>query len=227
MALIKLGPMVGGISGSIAATTFARNRAGWYARARTKPVIPISLRRDAVQQRLTQVVENWHKLLNTNARTAWNNKALQQVFQNKLGEAYVPTSINLFVRSNTKLLESGQSAVTIPPATPLAPVFAPTLAWTTLVGIQITAIGGFSTTPPGRIVWSYTHGLPLAKNFYKGPWEFTGSLDIASLAALPLLLSGSADLDANTRSFFRFAAVRQDGSCSTPIITSCDVGSPA
>jgi len=227
MALIKLGPMVGGISGSIAAITFARNRAGYYARARTKPKIPVSPKRDAVQARLTDVIDYWKKTLTTPARLLWTQKGAQQVFTNKVGEAYVPTGLNLFVRANTQLLATSQSIVTVPPVTPIAPILAPVLGWTTLVGISITGIAEFDSGLSGDVQIFWTLSLPLSKNFYKGPWDTAYDTTIASLASLPLLLMASTSLIPKTRCFFKFNVVLADGSTSAPMITYCDVGTPA
>jgi hypothetical protein len=227
MALIKLGPMVGGISGSIAATTFARNRAGYYARARTKPKIPVSIKRDAVQDRLTAVIDYWKKTFTTAQRLLWTQKAQQAVLTNKVGDAYVPTGLNLFVRANTQLLATNQALVTVPPLTPIAPILAPVLGWTTLVGISITGIGEFDSGLSGDVQMYWTLSLPQSKNFYKGPWETAYDTTLASLAALPLLILASASLIPKTRCFFKFNAVLADGSTSAPMITYCDVGTPA
>jgi hypothetical protein len=227
MALIKLGPMVGSISGSIAATTFARNRAGWYARARTKPKIPVSIKRDQAQARLSATVAAWHNDLTNAYRLLWTQKASHQVFTNKVGDAYVPTGLNLFVKANTQLREAGKTPVTTAPAVPIAPVFAPVIAWTTAVGIRITNIGGYATPTSGACIFRWALNLKQSKNFYKGPWDDCSNFGLDSLDTLPMLIIASAALIANTRAFFKFNIVLADGSTSTPTINYVDVGSPA
>jgi hypothetical protein len=224
MALIKLGPMVGGISGSIAATTFARNRAGYYARARTKPKIPVSTKRDVCQARLGDIIYKWQKVMTAPERALWNLKAAQQVFTNKVGDAYVPTGLNLYLRSAAQLDITAQNPSLVPPVTPVAPAFSPTLAYTTAVGFKITDVNLFPLTALGKILFYLQLNIPDTKTFYKGPWQDFVTFPIASLATLPFTILAPSGSAANTRCFFKFIYVEETGGVSAPLITYCDVG---
>jgi len=72
MALVKFGGGVVGMSGSIAGTTFARNRSGSYARAKTKPINPNTTLQNLVRATFAMLSARWAQTLTEAQRTAWN-----------------------------------------------------------------------------------------------------------------------------------------------------------
>lgn len=125
MALIKLGPTVTDIRGSIAGTTFSRNRYGNYIRARTTPVNPNSERQQAVRNIMAYVVQAWYSVLTAGQRAAWSVYADACNFTNKLGESITLTGYNIFVRSNIarlnddySLVATGPTELILPPTDP-------------------------------------------------------------------------------------------------------------
>jgi len=227
MALLKLGPVVAGVSGSIGGTVFARNRAGAYARARTKPIIPVSARRDVVQARLTSLVSWWHDTLTPAQRALWDAKGAASTLLNRLGESYTPTGMNLYIRSNALLHLAGTALVTTPPVNIHAPALAPVLAWTTAVGIQISSIGLFLHTFSGCVIVRHSPLHANGENFWKGPWGEATTFACSTLSSLPKTIVASALLTANSRSFIELQVVGYDGSASAKLIAHVDVGSPA
>ena len=101
MALIRFGGGVVQMSGSIAGTTFARNRFGNYSRARTKPVNPRTDRQTNIRAVMADLAEEWHDTLSAMQRTAWNDYAAAIAMTNRLGETIHITGFNHFIRSNS------------------------------------------------------------------------------------------------------------------------------
>jgi len=224
MALIKYGPTIASASGSVGGTTYARNRAGAYMRQRSKPVIPNSTKREQINAWMDNLLSYWQVTLSTAQREVWNAAAALTSFPNKLGDSYVPTGINLFVRSNMTLLISGQAIVTVPPVQPVAPQFAPTLTHVPATGIQVTAVGNFDAALIGNIIFHKSSALRRSINYHKGPWASYSASTVAWLCAVPQTLMASGTLQSNSRYFIRFVTALTAGGVSSPSILSCDVG---
>jgi len=227
MALFKFGPLVADARGSIGGLTIARNRAGAYGRQRVKPVVPVSTRRSIINGNLSDLVTYWQETLSTVERTVWDNAAKLTSFPNKLGDSYTPSGCNLFIRSNASLLAIGESVVTVPPVQPVASQLAPTLVHVPASGITITDIGIFDTTQVGNIFLQFSAALRQSINYFKGPWATNGGFPIATLSSLPLTLIISADLTINSRYFYRFVVILDNGAVSSPSILPIDVGAVA
>lgn len=226
MALLKLGPLAVDIRGSIGGTTYARNRGGVYARARTKPIIPISPKRDNRNALMAQVVSAWHSTLTLGERLAWTRAAATITIPNRLGEPYTPTGANLYVRSNISLLLTNQAMVTAAPTAPTAPGLAATVAWTGAVGLTITAIAGFDTALSGSILYQVAIAKRTSINFFKGPWDTLQVIPIAELIGLPLNVLGTAECLPGLRYFFRFRPVLADGAMGPATLTYADTPTP-
>ncbi|MBA7685414.1 hypothetical protein ES703_93838 [subsurface metagenome] len=183
MALIKHGALVAQISGSVAGTTFARNRYGAYARNRTKPVNPNTALQNAQRAALTLLTARWAQTLTGAQRTAWNLYGSNVVMLNKLGENINLTGFNHYIRSNTGLIRTGHGTLIVDdgPVIFELPATDPTLAVTGSEGTQDLTISFDNTLPwamedPG---WLYVYqGSPqnAQRNFFAGPWKFALSV---------------------------------------------------
>lgn len=224
MALIKYGPVVADARGSVGGTVFSRNSAGAYMKQRTTPTYPGYPKQIARAALLSTLIDDWKQTLTTTERDRWNYVAKMVRFPNKLGELITPSGINLFIRSNFMLDLTGQAHVTAPDPTPIIAAPTLTLTWTTLVGIECTAIGNWDTAHATKVCAQWFLDAPLSKNYYKGPWSNLSSQNGAYYDVLPALIVPSAQLFADTRAFFRFRAVHSAGGVSHPVIYSADVG---
>jgi len=101
MALIKFGGGVVQMSGSIAGTTFARNRYGNYARAKTKPINPNTALQQQCRNALSFLTTYWAQTLSDAQRVAWNLYGSSVAMTNRLGESVFLTGFNHFIRSNS------------------------------------------------------------------------------------------------------------------------------
>lgn len=101
MANILLGGGVTDIRGSIGGTTFARNAAGNYARARMKPVNPRSPLQNARRAFLNYLANYWSATLTEDQRDDWRAYAAGTTWTNRLGQTIAINGLAAFVRLNT------------------------------------------------------------------------------------------------------------------------------
>jgi hypothetical protein len=225
MALLHYGIGVVGMSGSIAGTTFARNRAGNYARARTVPVNSRSSRQTAARLILAMLAEYWHESnMDDTKRGQWQAYALAIAWNNRFGDSMHLSGFNHFLRSNAArlaaggvIIEDGPSALSLPlvptdtvasgseSTQKLSIAFDNAQDWASEVGAFLSVEMGTPREP--------------SRNFFNGPWRYAGS--IAGAASPP---STPADLDApfalteDQKVWTRIKIIRADGGVSNSFL---------
>lgn len=179
MALVKFGGGVVGMAGSIAGTTFSRNRYGSYARARTVPVNPNTALQVTVRAALAFLTERWNATVTAAQRTAWNLYGANVVMTNRLGESINLSGFNHYIRSNMirkqtsqAIIDPGPTVFEIPESDPTASIVASEAAQT------------FDWTFDNTLPWSIEdgglqflfQGSPQnpQRNFFGGPWRVAG-----------------------------------------------------
>lgn len=122
MALVKA--PAGGIaaSGTIGGTTYARNRAGNYARAWAKPVNPRTPRQTLVRNSFAATSVAWGMLGQAEV-DAWDAYAAQLTRFNRLGEPYTPKGRQIYVEVNTNTVLVGNAVMDTPAAATDSPGF--------------------------------------------------------------------------------------------------------
>lgn len=100
MALVKFGGGIAALSGSIGGTTFARSKAGAYARQWTKPVNPRSALQMARRSNVAWLSTYWSKTLTEQQRTDWRAYATGTTWTNKLGETITINGLAAFLQLN-------------------------------------------------------------------------------------------------------------------------------
>lgn len=115
MAIIKIGPPLSGIRGTIGGITFSANGSGTYAKLWAPPVNPRSPNQATQRAYVSRMPELWRDMTDAQ-RAAWDTFAAlgAQELTNSLGEAYYASGLNWFVKCNVRLLRVGR--------TPLVPV---------------------------------------------------------------------------------------------------------
>lgn len=96
MALINLGPIIGGIKGSIGATTFAKTRYGYIAKQKAQPVNPDKPKQTEQRGFMTEAVAAWKHTLTPAEILTWIHGA-QLHKRSHIGQGYELSGINLFV----------------------------------------------------------------------------------------------------------------------------------
>jgi len=177
MALIKYGGGVIQMSGSIAGNTFARNRYGYYARERTKPINPNTEHQVAVRSSLTFLTNRWSQTLDDTKRTAWNDYADKVAMTNKLGETVFLSGYNHYIRSNSllrriglTLVDDGPTIFELPDADPTFAITASELTQNISAAFDNTMAWAVET---GGVLFMF-QGSPqnAQRNFFGGPWRF-------------------------------------------------------
>jgi len=223
MALIKYGAGIVQMSGSIAGSTFARNRSGNYARARTKPTNPNTAAQIKVRAALAAIVERWSETLSAAQRAAWDLYASNVSMLNKLGESIKLTGFNHYIRSNAfraayakTPVDAGPTTFTLPDQDPLfsfaasegsqqiTVTFDDTLAWD-------NETGGFLV---------YYQGAPQngQRNYFQGPWKllsFTAG-ETGVPVASPVVEAAVQAMAEGQRQWLYARILRADGRISTP-----------
>ena len=231
MALIKFGGGIVGMSGSIAGTTFARNRYGSYARSRTKPINPNTGRQQAVRAAIAFLTVRWSATLTGLQRAAWNLYADNVNMKNRLGETVNLSGFNHYIRSNAIRKQRGHTIIDAGPVVFELPEQDPTYAITASEATQIISnafdVTADWSTEDGAYIYFF-QGLPqnAQRNFFAGPWRWhgwTAGIDPGG-AASP---EGSAVqyAIAEGQRVWNYARIsRADGRLSEPFRSDCAVG---
>jgi len=195
MALIKFGGGVVQMSGSIAGNTFARNRYGNYARARTKPTNPNTELQQAARSAMSMLTTRWAQTLTAVQRTAWNLYGSNVNMLNKLGETIQLSGFNHFVRSNTFLARYSLTVIDAGPVVFELPEADPAFAITASEATQqytVTFDDGLDWASEDGAYMEFLCGQPqnAQRNFFAGPWKgiryFTGSAGVPLASPLPI-----------------------------------------
>lgn len=179
MALVKFGAGIVGMAGSIAGTTFARNRYGSYARARTKPTNYQSPLRSKIRSIMGQARDIWYDVLDDAGRAAWETYAANVPMKNRLGETQTFTGYNMFVRTVTAMMYHDLDPITAAPGLFSLAEQDDTLTVQGLADTQEISVGYNLDLP-----WAAEDGAymlvyqGIAKdvtcNYFKGPWRKVG-----------------------------------------------------
>lgn len=191
MALIKFGGGVVGMAGSIAGSTFSRNRSGSYARARTKPINPMSSGQVLIRSCVAQLAQRWNNTVTDVQRIAWQTYADAVAMKNRLGETIYLSGFNHYIRSNVIRKQTTAAVADAAPTTLSLPEQDTTFAVTASVAANKLSITWDGALPwvsiPNSLIAVYM-GVPqmATRNFFNGPWQLSGC--IAPASAHPILL---------------------------------------
>ena len=224
MALAKYGGGIIQLTGSIAGNTFARNRYGNYVRAKTKPVNPNSALQVQMRSIIGQLTQHWRTTLDAAERLAWETYAASVAMKNKLGETVFLTGFNHFIRSNSVFLQSLKSIVEPGPTELALPEKDPTFAVAadgTTQKLTITIDDTLPWMSEAGAFMQIEMGQPqnATRNFFAGPWKYTGLID---QGAVPVLeLDPSYTITDGQRIFVSARICRVDGRVSEIMYANC------
>ncbi len=98
-------------SGSVAGTTYSRNKNGSYIRNKSVPVNRNTLAQQSARSRFSEVSSSW-KQLTANERSSWENGIMQYPYVDSLGQTKYYTASQLYKSINNSLLQVGLSPIT-------------------------------------------------------------------------------------------------------------------
>lgn len=182
MAVIKLGPMISDIRGSIGGTTFARNRAGIFARQRVKPVDDPSERKTAVRTGMLALQDYWRDTLTAAERATWEAQGTIQGAQGALGDKIRLTGAQAFIRTNMLMHLTGHALVDAAPTLPFGTSL-PELTFTSeaTTGVILTYVNPPNATQDNAALQIQVSPVfSLTRNYYKGPWPLIHFIHLAT-----------------------------------------------
>ncbi len=231
MALVKYGGGIIQMSGSIAGTTYARNRYGNYARAKTKPVNPNTDRQAVVRAAMAFLTDRWAQTLTALQRAAWNLYGSNVAMKNRLGEAVFLTGFNHYIRSNLWRQGGGFALVDDGPVVFEIPAQDNTLAVTGSEADQELTCSFNNLldwcTEALAYIWFF-QGKPqnAQRNFFAGPWRYlhgVGGVDPEG-AVSPKVCPVKFAIAELQRQWIYARISRADGRLSEPFRADCFCG---
>ena len=224
MALIKPGPLVSDIRGSIGGSVFARNAGGLYVRNRVAPLNPQSTRQTQVRSNLSSLSNAWSTALTQAQRDGWNQYASQVPLFNALGEQRFVSGLAMYVRANTLLLDTGGTRRDDPPDSfTLGPSVTPTYTLdSTADTIQVDDFSGFTpSTTPINVLFTQSPAQNPGVNFLAGPFRKYAGQSFTTDPAPPTTPAVAATAAAfpfasGQAVFLRSAVVTPDGRVGPP-----------
>lgn len=182
MALVKYGGGIIQMAGSIAGNTYARNRYGNYARARTKPTNPNTPAQQSIRAAIAWLTDHWSTTVSSDQRIAWQLYADSVNMLNRLGEVMHLSGYNHFIRSNA-IRKNQADAVILPGPTIFEiPEHDPLFAFVCDETSQELTVTYDDTEEWCDLDDAHLYiyvGKPMnaQRNFFAGPWKFGLAVD--------------------------------------------------
>jgi hypothetical protein len=155
MAIIKIGPPLSGIRGTIGGIVYSANGSSVYAKQWARGSNPRTNRQTTERANFSEMPGLWTALTDPQ-RAAWRTFAADpaQELTNPLGEAYYASGFNWFAKCNVRLKRVGRATISAVPvfARPAAPTiddFRVCVAGPEETTIAIGGTASASTTEPG------------------------------------------------------------------------------
>lgn len=217
-------------SGSLNGSTFSHNRFGAYIRNRTTPVNPSSQRQQDVRAVFTSLAADWSEVLTQAQRDAWTLYGENVETINNFGDPIHLTGINMFMRSNTVLLQAGLPQVNAGPTTFSLPSIDPTVVATASEGTQLISVA-FDDTLDWLDEDDASMTLLMASpkgagvDFIGGPFRFAGQLlgDAITPLTSPQTVAVPFAIAELQKSQIQARITRADGRVSSPFRDTFEV----
>ncbi|MBA7650699.1 hypothetical protein ES703_58510 [subsurface metagenome] len=212
MAQIKLGSTIAMISGSVGGATYARNRYGHYIRNRTKPVDPGSNSQTAFRTRVSAAVAAWQALTSPQ-RDAFNAKAKTTVLTNRIGEAFAPSGINLYIRTYNLLDMAGIAQVTTPPVSPITQDYGASATYSGAYGWRLESDVGSWPANAVMLIWTAINQTN-STYFFKGPYPHNFHPVVGDFDGDVFSMHAPEAIDADSSQFAMWRLIADDGAAS-------------
>lgn len=161
--------------GSVGGTTYARNKAGLYARNRSKPVNPNTVNQSRVRSQFQSTAYGFGDLT-VEQVAAWNQFAQGYPAVNKVGDTYTPSGRQMYMLCNQNLRAIGEDPIAAPPYdVPIVPdcdISAVVLTLETVAGPpqimdRISVDGVTSGLATGVVLFQCTPNMQPARQSYR------------------------------------------------------------
>ena len=206
------------MSGSLGGLTFSHNRGGAYVRDRAVPTQPNTAQQAAVKAIFGALSTAWRATLTAAQRDDWDLYAAATPLTDKLGQPFFPTGLNMFIRGNTGLAQGAFDVIFPGPVTPGLPTFtAPSAvsieATTNVATIAFEATDAWVDIDETHLEIYASRGQGASINFFKGPYQYAGSVDGDSVTAptSPAAITVPFNLSDDQKVFFRATLIDEEG----------------
>lgn len=165
-------------SGSVGGLTASRNRGGPYFRGRAVPVNPATQPQQDIRAIFAACTTRWRDVLSNGERDAWDQYAELTPIPDSLGDPRNAGGLGMYVRGNAPRRQAALSFVDAGPPTTGVPSFTP-ISLTSLdpsAGLIFAFTTGddwVNTTGSALLVY-LSRGVSVARNFFKGPFQYAG-----------------------------------------------------
>jgi hypothetical protein len=222
MAIITTGGGVASISGSVAGTTYSRNRGGPYMRNRAIPVNPNTTYQQAVRGHMAALTSHWVETLTADQRAAWDNYALQVPLPNALGQPRNVGGIGMYVRSNVPRLQTALPRVDDAPTIFDLGVLSSPGPFTVTAATGSGSLAYDDTDEwcdedDSALLIYGSRGQSPSVNSFEGPYRYQQKVDGDSTTppTSPETLSWVFPLSQGQRAYMRLRVTRADGRLSS------------
>lgn len=216
---MKFLPLLGtGLSGSIGGITASHNRGGPYFRDRAIPVQPNTGFQAIVKGAFGSLATAWSAILTAAQRDAWTLYADNTPLTDVLGNPFIPTGLNMYIRGNTGILQAEFARIDDGPTTFGLP------------NVGVLGVSGMSTaTEIASVTFDVTdlwvdindaHLFVFASRpqkasigFFKGPYQFAGAVagDDTTPPTSPAAITVPFATVAGDKVFFRAIVIDDQG----------------
>ncbi len=226
MAVLRTGPIVADIRGSVGDETFARNQGGLYVRARTTPTNPNTQDQQDCRAAMTALSQFWSGDLTEQQRSDWRSYAQQHPQPDRFGNPHLVNGYTRFIQVNFHRYRI-DTAVAFPDAPLNPPIHPATFTFTAEATTDTITIDLSFPEWDGGIknLQVYAYGGPEVNpgvSFYNGPWRYRATNRYNTEWQLdPWTFEHIAVMTEGKKVFYRIVAqMRDHGELSTSYQTS-------
>jgi len=215
-------PVYTQVSGSIGGLTYAHNKGGLYARARSIPVNPNSNEQRAVRNGFSSLVTEWTEGLTAAQRDAWSVYATNVPKTDTLGDPLQLSGQQWYIGANTPRLQAGLARVDDGPT-----IFDRGVIDETLSVAVDEASQEITVTYDDTLAWADEDGSAMLVyasrpvnptiNYFRGPFRLAGSIagDSVTPPTSPGTIAVPFPVVEDQRVFVEIAFTRADGRLSS------------
>lgn len=230
MALVRPGPLVSSIRGSIGGVTFTRNRAGAIARANRKPKAPWSTAhppgeyggpppgQSYSRAAYTIIRDRWQSITQAQ-RDDWNTVATGHYFHNALGDDSPLAGLPLFSFINVTRASVSYPPLDHPPTHPVTTIPTPGVGWNPITYDFTLFFKQPPDNPDMRVAIHFSPALSMGVTYFTDPWIWFLACDVPwSPHAVAIPKYPYTPLPECRRFFVKLRFAESSGGVSFPLI---------
>lgn len=211
------------VSGSVGGLTYAHNRGGMYARARSLVVNPNTEPQQAIKSAVAFLVDAWSNTLTDVQRGLWETYAFNTPILNKMGDLTKRTGQNMFLRANVARIQSLNEVIVDAPViydlgTFTLPSGLVADASADTIQFAFTTGDAWVSTNDAHLLVYQSRPQNGTRRFFKGPYQLATAIDgnLAVPPTSPKTFNSLFPLDVGQRVFLKFNLASADGRYSDP-----------